>query len=95
MPILPLLRVTPTGPEETELVDVYFHCSNERGVLIDRNGTAVDDLADAREHATRLARSLIVTPSAEDWRSWVLHITDDDGEEIFEVPFATLLGKPH
>jgi hypothetical protein len=55
----------------------------------------VDDLAEAREHAVCLARSLIMTPSTEDWRGWVLHITDDDGEEIFEVPFATLLGKPH
>ena len=77
------------------MADVYFHYSNERGVLIDRNGTAVDDIGEAREHAIRLARSLIMTPSTEDWRGWVLHITDDDGEEIFEVPFATLLGKPH
>ena len=77
------------------MADVFFHYSNARGVLIDRNGTAVNDLAEAREHAVCLAKSLIMTPSAEDWRGWVLHITDDDGEEIFEVPFATLLGKPH
>jgi uncharacterized protein DUF6894 len=77
------------------MADVYFHYSNGRGVLIDRNGTAVEGLADACEHAVRRARSLIMTPGPEDWRRWVLHITDDDGEEILELPFSTLLGKPH
>lgn len=77
------------------MTDVYFHYSNERAALIDRNGTAVDDFVEAREHAVCLARSLIMTPSAEDWRGWVLHITDDDGEEIFELPFAPLVGRPH
>jgi hypothetical protein len=38
-------------------------------------------------------RSLIATPSVEDWRGWILHVTDDDGDEIFEVPFAAVLGK--
>ena len=77
------------------MTDVYFHYSNERGVIIDRNGTAVADLAEAREHAVSLARSLIMTPSSEDWRGWVLHITDNQDQELFEVPFTTLLGKPH
>ena len=77
------------------MMDVYFHYSNERCVLIDRNGTAVNDLAEAREHAVRLARSLITTPNAEDWRGWILHITDDYGEEVFDLAFVALLGKPH
>lgn len=77
------------------MADVYFHYSNERGVLIDRNGTAIDSLSEASEHAVRLATSLIMTPSAEGWRDWVLHITDDDGEEILDLPFSALVGKPH
>jgi hypothetical protein len=77
------------------MADVYFHFSNTRGVLIDRSGTAVDDLDDAREHAVCAVRSLIMTASAEDWRGWILHVTDDDGDEVFDMPFATLLGKPH
>ena len=32
---------------------------------------------------------------AEDWRGWVLHVADGDGEEIFTLLFAALLGKPH
>ena len=51
------------------MADDNFHYSNARGVLIDQNGTAVDDLIEAREHAHRAVRSLIMTPSAEDWRS--------------------------
>jgi hypothetical protein len=77
------------------MTGVYFHYSNERGVLIDRSGTSVDDLNEARERADRAVRSLILTPSAVDWRSWVLHVTDEDGDEVFDMPFAALIGKPH
>jgi hypothetical protein len=76
-------------------MDVYFHYSNARGMLINRSGTAVGDLVEACEHADRMVRSLILTASAEDWRGWVLHVTDNEGDEIFDVPFATVLGKPH
>jgi len=74
---------------------VYFHCSSTQGVLIDRCGAAVGDLAEAREHAALVVRSLIMVPGPEDWRDWVLHISDDIGEEIFTVPFTSELGKPH
>jgi hypothetical protein len=33
--------------------------------------------------------------SLEDWRGWVLHVNDDLGDELFVVPFAFVLGKPH
>lgn len=77
------------------MAQVYFHCSNAIGVSIDRCGSAVADLAEARDHAALVVRSLIMTPVLEDWRGWVLHVSDDDGEEIFSVPFASMLGKPH
>jgi hypothetical protein len=77
------------------MADVYFHYSNARGVLIDRCGTVVDDLLEARAYADCAVRSLIMTASAEDWRGWILHATDLDGDEIFDVPFAAVLGKPH
>jgi uncharacterized protein DUF6894 len=81
--------------QERNMTDVYFHYSNARGVLIDRGGTAVDDLIEARDQAACVVRSLIMTPSKEDWRGWVLHVTDDDGEALFDLPFAAVLGKPH
>lgn len=77
------------------MAQVYFHCSNAQGALIDQCGAAVADLAEAREHAALVVRSLILTPSPQDWRGWVLHVSDDLGDEIFTVPFASVLGKPH
>jgi hypothetical protein len=63
--------------------------------MIDRSGAAVDNLAEARDHAALVMRSLIMAPSEEDWRGWVLHVSDGDGEEIFSLPFASMIGKPH
>jgi hypothetical protein len=33
------------------MTQIYFHCSNSREVLVDRYGAAIDDLAEARDHA--------------------------------------------
>jgi hypothetical protein len=77
------------------MAQVYFHCSNTVGISIDRCGSAVADLTEAREHAVLVVRSLIMTSTLEDWRGWVLHVTDDNGEEIFSVPFTSQLGEPH
>jgi hypothetical protein len=40
-------------------------------------------------------RSLTATRSLEDWRGWMLHVSDDLGDELFVIPFAFVLGKPH
>jgi hypothetical protein len=55
----------------------------------------VRDLVEAREHAAIVVQSLIKIPNLLDWRGWSLHVSDDLGEEIFVVPFASLLGKLH
>ena len=77
------------------MAQVYFHCSNTQGILIDQTGAAVGDMTDARDHAACVVRSLIMTANTEDWRDWVLHASDDLGEEIFVMPFASQLGKMH
>ena len=77
------------------MTQVFFHCSNTKKVFVDRRGAVVDDLADAREHATRVVQPLTKTRSLEDWRDWVLHVSDDLGDELFVVPFAFVLGKPN
>ena len=74
---------------------VYFHCSSDRGILIDQYGAAVDDLVEARDHAARVVRSLTMAHSAKDCRDWILHVSDDVGVEIFVVPFAFALAKPN
>ena len=77
------------------MTQVYFHCSNSREVRIDRSGEAVSDLAEARDRAAGIVRSLIMGRDEEDWRDWVVHVSDDFDDEIFEVSFSSVLGKPH
>ena len=77
------------------MTQVYFHCSNSREVRLDRSGEAVSDLAEARDRAACIVRSLIMGRDSEDWRDWVVHVSDDFDDEIFEVPFSSVLGKPH
>jgi hypothetical protein len=74
---------------------VYFHCSNSKKVVVDHHGAVVDDIAEARDHATRVVRSFTNERSLEDWRDWVLHVSDDQGDELFVVPFMFVLGKPY
>ena len=77
------------------MTQVYFHCSNTKEVLVDRCGAVIDDLADARDQAACVVRSLTKARRLEDWRGWVLHVNDDLGDELFVVPFVFVLGKPH
>jgi hypothetical protein len=77
------------------MAQLYFHCSSTDEVLVDRIGTAVGDLAEARDHAACIVRSFVMAPNPEDWRDWVMHVSDDLDDEIFVVPFASVLGKPH
>jgi len=74
---------------------VYFHCSSSRGVRIDQSGEAVSDLAEARDRAACIVRSLIMERGAEDWRKWVVRVSDDLDDELFVLPFAFVLGKAH
>jgi hypothetical protein len=77
------------------MTQVYFHRSTTNKVFLDHQGAVVSDLAEARDHATRLVRSFTNERSLEDWRDWVLHVSDDQGDELFVVPFIFILGKPN
>jgi len=81
--------------KETNMTQVYFHCSNSREVRVDQFGAVVSSLAEARDRAACVVRSLIMEQSTEDWRDWVVHVSDDFDEEIFEVSFSSVLGKPN
>jgi hypothetical protein len=76
------------------MTEVYFHCSDAEHVFIDRRGTGVE-LSEAFVHAERLVRAMVMMPNAEDWREWVLHATDELGDELFALPFAAVLGRYH
>ena len=75
------------------MAQVYFHCSSAQGVFLDPRGADIQDLTDAREHAAQVVGAMIATPCNEDWRHWVLHVSDEGGEELFAVPFASMLGR--
>jgi hypothetical protein len=76
-----------------EMAQLYFHCSNADELLIDRQGTAIVDLAEARDHAASVMRALVTARTTDDWREWVLHVADDLGDEIFALSFSTVLGR--
>ncbi len=77
------------------MAQIYFHCSSAEQVLLDPCGSDVEDLTNACERAVGVVQRFISTPGLEDWRDWILHVSDGDGEEIFEMPFSSLLGRPH
>ncbi len=77
------------------MTQVYFHCSNSREIRVDQFGAAVSNLAEARDRAACLVRSLIMEKSGEDWRDWVVHVSDDFDDEIFTLAFSSVLGRLH
>ena len=78
-----------------KMAHIYLHRSSERGVVLDHSGSDVADLAEARDCAKRAIHALVMAPGPEDWREWILHVSDEDGEEIFALPFASVVGRAH
>jgi hypothetical protein len=77
------------------MTEVFFNCSSPGHILRDRRGLSVAGLCDAYAQAEGFVRFLVMTPTAEDWRGWELRVTDELGCEMFSIPFASVLGKPH
>lgn len=77
------------------MTKVYFHCSHAEEVLVDQRGAIVSDLMEAPGLAASVVRSLARARNHEDWRGWILQVSNDLGDELFIVPFAFVLGKPH
>jgi hypothetical protein len=76
------------------MTEVYFHCSDAENIFIARRGAGVE-LNEAFIHAERMVRTMVMMPNTEDWREWVLHVTDEFGNELFALPFASVVGKLH
>jgi hypothetical protein len=74
------------------MTQVYYHWSKTEKVFVDHRGVLVDDLVEARDHAARVVQSFARSErSVDDWRDWVLHVSDDQGDELFVVPFTFVL----
>ena len=80
---------------QVESRQVYLHSSSTRELRLDQFGPVVSNLAQAPHRAASVVRTLMMEASAEDWRDWVVHVSDDFDDEIFEVSFSSVLGKPH
>ena len=74
------------------MTELYFHCSDAEHLFIGRR-SATMDISEAHMHAENMVRVLLMTPGPEDWRKWAVHVTDELGEEIFILPFASVLGQ--
>jgi hypothetical protein len=77
------------------MAQISVSCSNSRGILLYRQTIRFDDLLEACDYATAMARLLIATASLEDWCRCRLNVCDDLGAGIFVMPFSSILDKPH
>src|SRR5258705_12137817 len=91
LPVAMYRACTSLFARRRNMVQIYYHCSTTEGVLIDRCGTAADDLMEACEHAAAIVGSLVTAPSLEDWRGVGFHLTDVLRFESFTVPLSFLV----
>jgi hypothetical protein len=77
------------------MAHVYFHCSSTEQVLLNYRDADVADMSEARARAAQVVRGLVAAPGSEDWRDWMLHVSDDTGEMLFALPFTAVMGPLH
>jgi hypothetical protein len=80
---------------ETAMTHVYFHCSNADQLMLDPRGIEVEDLVEAHQRALGVVHGFVNSWAVDDWRAWTLHASDEDGEELFLMPFTCVLGRLH
>jgi len=74
---------------------VYFHCSTGDRLLLDARGTDVEDLIEAHQRAAQVVWQFVSSHGPDDWRAWTLHVSDEEGDELFVMPFAYAIGRLH
>ena len=77
------------------MTHVYFHCSNAERIVLDPSGVEVEDFVEAHQRAAQIVRAFVSSIGPDDWRSWTLHVSDEDGEDIFLMPFSCVVGRAH
>ena len=78
------------------MTQFYFHFTSSDDIVVDRRETELEDMAEAHARALDAARSLMrVAPGLHDWRDWLVHVTDKEGDEVFVLPFSFARGRLH
>src|SRR3954452_13793097 len=82
--------------QEAPMTRLYFHCASADDLHLDPCGFEVQDLAEAREHAMALARSVMAGSfGIDDFSEWLIYVGDEDDEQVLLVPFAATLPTLH
>jgi len=75
---------------------LYFHCIGADDLHLDAHGREVQDLAEAREHALAVARSVMAGSfGIADFSDWLIYVGDAEDDEVLLVPFAATLPTLH
>lgn len=77
------------------MAQLYFHCSSPERIVPDRSGSDLEDLVEAHAQAIGVVRRIIAMPCLDDWRAWTLQVSDENGDKVFELPFASVIGRLH
>jgi hypothetical protein len=81
---------------EAYMFYLYFHCAGPGEILIDRNGTEVLDLIEARDQAVTLARALVESAyGTRDFSDWHVYVSDEDDDEMLLIPFSAVMPTIH
>jgi hypothetical protein len=66
----------------------YFNLASKDAYIPDNNGTEVDTLNDAYEHARKLIDKILFHVGHEDAEAWKVIVLNDEHDAQMTVPFA-------
>jgi hypothetical protein len=74
----------------------FFHFIRRSKLMVDRTGYDLLDLVEVRRYASGIVHRYIETGAVDgDWRDWHVHVTDEEGVEVFVTPFSDVIGRLH
>jgi hypothetical protein len=78
------------------MAQFFFHCTSSEKVLVDSTGYDLLDLVEVRHCASGIMRRCVETGAVDgDCRDWLMHVTDEEDEEVFVLPFSDIVGRLH
>jgi hypothetical protein len=68
----------------------YFHMYDDK-TIVDSDGTDLDDIGAARDHAAGVARELTTNSHdflKQSWSAWTMRVHDGEGTEVFSLAMS-------